>query len=178
MKNKLIPIVVISITLTAGCSSKNGRSKTENPINNESPTATQKSTKTASHVKIPNSNFYIIPPPGFAANATTGTITNGDGHPDILVMNIISGSTNEKFISELKAQVNKDSPDSWNEEKITLSGHEAIVYKAKTLAGQQYYLVFNDGYTSEMIVVNYDESDKAISNQLYEALKTVVIEKP
>ena len=52
MKNKLIPIVVISITLTAGCSSKNGRSKTENPINNESPTATQKSTKTASHVKI------------------------------------------------------------------------------------------------------------------------------
>jgi hypothetical protein len=92
-------------------------------------------------------------------------------------MNIISGSTNEKFISELKAQVNKDSPDSWNEEKITLSGHEAIVYKAKTLAGQQYYLVFNDGYTSEMIVVNYDESDKAISNQLLEALKTVVVEK-
>jgi len=51
------------------------------------------------------------------------------------------------------------------------------VYKAKTLAGQQYYLVFNDGYTSEMIVVNYDESDKAISNQLLEALKTVVVEK-
>lgn len=28
-----------------------------------------------------------------------------------------------------------------------------------------------------MIVVNYDESDKAISNQLLEALKTVVVEK-
>jgi len=42
---------------------------------------------------------------------------------------------------------------------------------------QKHYLVFNDGYTSEMIVVNYDESDKAISNQLLEALKTVVVEK-
>jgi hypothetical protein len=135
------------------------------------------SAKTPRHIRVPNSSLYIILPPGFAASEISGTITTEEGHPDFMVMKIISGTTPEKFFSEIKEQADKNFPRSWKEEKVLVSGHKAKIYQAKTLAGSQYYLAFTDGYTDEMIIANYDESDIATGKQVYEALKTVVVEK-
>lgn len=132
---------------------------------------------TERHVKIPNSNLYIIPPPGFSANELTGTITTEEGHPDILVMKIISGTTSEKIILDQKALADKEFPGSWKEDDITADGHTAKVYHIKSRFGTQYYFSFTDGHTDEMIIVNYDENDMATAKKLYEALKTVVTEK-
>ena len=176
MKKVFSTVVLGVLILFTSCSSDKNKStdKQEKPGNTS--TVTAKAAKTSAHIRVPNSHLYIIPPSGFAANELTGTITTEEGHPDILVMKIISGSTPEKLIGDLKTQADKDYPGSWKEENVSISGHQAKIYHSKGMAGAQYFLAFTDGYTDEMIIVNYDESDIATSKQLYEALKTVIFE--
>ena len=174
MQQRLFFAVLLFTFFFTACSAN--RNKTVPDAGTETPT-TPKSAKTAKHILVPNSHLYIIPPPGFAANEMTGTITTEEGHPDILVMKIISGTTAETVLGQLKVEADKSFPGSWKEEELLISGHKAKIYRSKGMAGSQYYLAFNDGYTDEMIVVNYDDKDPATSKQLYEALQTVVAEK-
>lgn len=167
------PVLLFAFFFTS-CSGN--RNKTAAEAGTETPTA-PKSAKTANHILVPNSHLYIIPPPGFAANEMTGTITTEEGHPDILVMKIISGTTPEIVLGQLKEEADKRSPGSWKEEELLVGGHKAKIYHSNGMAGPQYYLAFTDGYTDEMIVVNYDDGDPATGKQLYDALQTVVAEK-
>lgn len=172
---KLLIIGFIFTTLFSCGQKKSSEAKVENK--EEKSNAPVSSKITAKHIKIPNSNLYIIPPPGFAANATTGTITTGQQHADILIMKIIAGTTPEKIFSELKAQADKDYPGSWKQNSISVDGHMATIYQLKNIAGGQYYFTFNDGHTDEMIIANFEESEPATGRQIYEALRTVVVEK-
>ena len=164
------------ITFSA-CSSKKSKTTEEQKKSVDVPTEAPKMARTANHIKIPNSSLYIIPPAGFAANETTGTITTEEGHPDMLVMKFTNDISAGKIISDQKALADKEYPGSWKEDEIKAGGHLAKIYHIKSRFGTQYYFSFADGHSDEMIIVNYDENDMATAKQLYEALKTVVVEK-
>ncbi|OSZ81241.1 hypothetical protein CAP36_08400 [Chitinophagaceae bacterium IBVUCB2] len=132
---------------------------------------------TDKHVKIPNSSLYIIPPPGFAVDETSATLSETDGTAHFAQMNIISGYTKEKLFSDFKSEADKNFPGSWKEEPITVNGHTATIYRCKTAGYSQYFMSFTDGYADEMIIANYEEKDAATATAMYEALKTVLVKK-
>ena len=171
-----LPVLFFAILLAA-CSGNSTKQATDTGKEKTETTQGENPSKTVNHIKIPNSSLYIIPPSGFTANEMTGTITTEEGHPDILVMKIISGTTSDKIIADQKALADKEFPGSWKEDDKTTDGHTAKVYHIKSRFGTQYYFSFTDGHSDEMIIINYDENDMATSKQLYEALKTVVVEK-
>jgi hypothetical protein len=177
MKAIVIFYLLFFTVFFTACSSGNSNQPTDVGEKNTATVEVQKSVKTSKHIKIPNSNLYIIPPSGFAASEISGTITNEEGHPSVLVMKIVVGTTLATFFEQLKTQSDKDFPGSWKEEDVLIGEHKSKIYQAKTAAGSQYYLAFTDGYTDEMIIVNYDEKDIATSKLLFEALKTAVVEK-
>jgi len=136
--------------------------------------------KTAAHVQIPNSHLYIIPPEGFIENEVAGQLQKDSPNGIIssfMMMNIISGYTWEKYFAELKVDCEKNFPGFWKEEQINVSGHTATLYQYKNLGITQHYLCFSDNYSNEMIVANYDENDTTTGNEMYNAMKTVVVEK-
>lgn len=170
----LLPFFALSVLLfTSGCS-QNDNKKVE-PTSKSQPKPAV--VKTAAHVQIPNSHLYIIPPAGFAVNETAGTLRRGEEYANIIVMKIISGYTPEKYFAELKAEADKNFPGSWKQEDIIADGHNATLYQYKNAAIQQYYLAFTDGYTDEMIVASFEESEGSTGKQMYDAMKTVVVEK-
>ena len=128
-------------------------------------------------MQIPNSHLYIIPPAGFAVNEIAGSIGKGEEYANFGVMKIISGYTPEKYFSELKIEADKNFPGSWKQDDIIADGHKATIYQYKTAAFTQYYLAFTDGYTDEMIIANFEESEANTGKEMYEAMKTVVVEK-
>lgn len=166
----LLPLISIMFS----CSES--KKKTD-PEAGEKTAANVAATKTDRHVKIPNSHLFIIPPAGFVANETMGSLGKGEAYAHFGVMRIIAGTTPEKYFSELKAQADKDFPDSWKQEDIIADGHKATIYQYKNAAVLQHYLAFTDGYTDEMIVANFEESEAVTGKEMYEALKTVVVEK-
>ena len=132
---------------------------------------------TDKHVKIPNSSLYIIPPAGFAVDELSGTLAQTNGTAHYMQMQILAGYTKEKLFSEFKSEADKNFPGSWKEEAVSIAGHNATIYHNKTAAYSQYYMAFADGYTDEMIIANYEESEAATGKEMYEALKTVVVKK-
>ena len=170
----LIPVFIIDLL---SCS--NSKTKAEPQEQNETtPEKPATSVITDKHVKIPKSHLYIIPPAGFSANETLGTMGRGEEvYAHFIQMKIISGTTPEKFFSELKVQADKDYPGSWKQEDIIADGHKATLYQYKNAGVLQHYLAFTDGHTDEMIVANFVESEAAIGKEMYEAMKTVVVEK-
>ena len=132
---------------------------------------------TEQHAKIPNSNLYIIPPAGFTVDEASGTLGDADGTAHFMQMQIISGTTSEKLLSDFKSEADKNFPGSWKEDVVTVNGHKANIYSLKNVAYNQYILVFTDGYSDEMIIGNYEESEAAIGKEMFEALKTVIFKK-
>lgn len=132
---------------------------------------------TDKHVKIPNSSLYIIPPAGFAVDELSGTLAQTNGTAHYMQMQILAGYTKEKLFSEFKSEADKNFHGSWKEEAVSIAGHNATIYHNKTAAYSQYYMAFTDGYTDEMIIANYEESEAATGKEMYEALKTVVVKK-
>lgn len=170
----LIPSITLSILLfTSGCSQNDN--KKEEKVSN--PDSIPAAPKTTNHVQIPNSHLYIIPPAGFGVNEIAGTLGKGEEYAHFIMMNIISGTTPEKFFAELKADTDKNFPGSWKQENIIADGHKATIYKYRTAAFTQYYFAFTDGHTDEMIIANFEENESATGKQMYEAMKTVVVEK-
>lgn len=167
---QFINLIIFTALLTA-CN------HTESNNQNGNTAEPAKTIKTASHVKIPNSHLYIIPPAGFAVDELSGTLAQKEGTAHFMQMQILSGYTPEKLFSEIKTEADKNFPGSWKEEAVTVSGHTGTIYHSKTAAYSQYYFAFTDGYTDEMIIANYEEKDTATDKGIYEALKTVVAEK-
>ncbi len=132
---------------------------------------------TDKHVKIPNSSLYIIPPAGFAADGTSGTVAQTEGTAHYMQMQILSGETQESLFAKFKLEAEKNFPGSWKEEPITVNGHAAIICHSKSAGYSQYFMAFTDGYTEEMIIANFEEKDAATATAMYEALKTVVVKK-
>ena len=132
---------------------------------------------TEKHVKIPNSSLYIIPPAGFAADETSGTLAQTEGTAHYMQMQIFSGETQESLFAKFKSEADKNFPGSWKEEPITINGHAATICHCKSAGYSQYFMAFTDGYTDEMIIANYEEKDAATAKAMYEALKTVVVKK-
>jgi hypothetical protein len=164
------------IIIISSCSD----SKTKPQPQEQKETATEKPVAalvTDRHVKIPNSQLYIIPPAGFVVNEAMGNIGRGEEYAHFGVMKIISGTTPEKYFSELKAQADKDFPGSWKQEDIIADGHKATMYQYKNAGVLQHYLAFTDGYSDEMIMANFVESEAATGKEMYEAMKTVVVGK-
>ncbi|MGB3008381.1 MAG: hypothetical protein WBC06_17835 [Chitinophagaceae bacterium] len=166
-----LPVFIIGL-LSCGDNKTKSQPATKNDA-----TVAAASVKTAQHVKIPNSHLYIVPPAGFSVNETSGTLAKGEGYAHFLMMNLISGYTPEKYFAELKVQADKDFPGSWKQEDIIADGHKATIYQYKNAAILQHYLAFTDGYTDEMIIANFEESESATGKEMYEAMKTVVAEK-
>jgi hypothetical protein len=178
---KLVSPITLTIYLTclliiSSCSD----SKTKAQPGEQKETTTEKpdvSVITDKHVKIPNSQLYIIPPAGFAVEESSGTISETDGTAHFMQMQILSGYTPTSFFAMMKAEADKNFPGSWKEEPVTVNGHTATIYHSKTAAYMQYYFAFTDGYTDGMIIANYEEKDAATAKAMYEALKTVVATK-
>lgn len=176
MKMNLIKSVlfVSVIFATASCSSSDSQKKVEgNETNTKSEVVA--SAKTTKHIKIPGSSLYIIPPAGFIDNKTTGQLTKE--YSNFMRMQMFGDYTPQKYFDELKVQADKDFPGSWKEEKLTVDGHAASIYTYKTSAVIQYYLAFTDGYTDEMIIASFEETEMETGKEMYEALKTVIAEK-
>ena len=173
MKYLISSLVLSILLLTFGCSQNDN--KKEEPISKTEVKST--AVKTAAHVQIPNSHLYIIPPAGFSVSETAGTLGKGEEYAHFIMMNILSGATPEKFFAELKTEADKNFPGSWKQENIIADGHKATLYQYKTAGVMQHYLAFTDGYTDEMIIANFEESEAATGKQMYEAMKTVVVEK-
>lgn len=132
---------------------------------------------TDKHVKIPNSSLYIIPPAGFAVDELSGTLAQTNGTAHYMQMQILSGETQQSLFAKFKSEADKDFPGSWKEEAVSIAGQNATIYHNKTAAYSQYFMAFTDGYTDEMIIANYEESEAATGKEMYEALKTVVVKK-
>jgi hypothetical protein len=129
------------------------------------------------HLKVPNSHFYIIPPKDFSVNKISGTIVKANGYAHFIVLKIISGRTRQALLSELKADCNRRHPGAWQQNEAIIDGHKAITYLYKMGKIYQRYLLFTDGHTNEMLIANYEESEAADGNDMFEALKTVVVMK-
>ncbi|MEN9550033.1 MAG: hypothetical protein RIR12_2624 [Bacteroidota bacterium] len=132
---------------------------------------------TDKHLRIPNSNLYIIPPVGFAVEETPGTLAQTDGTAHFMQMQILSGYTPTSFFEMMKGEADKNFPGTWREESVTVNGHAAKIYHSKNAGYMQYFFVFTDGYTDGMIIGNYEEKDAATAKAMYEALKTVLVKK-
>ena len=177
MKKTIITPAVFFLLLSCNEAStgKTGNSGKEEIKTNA--TTAQASVITDKHVKIPNSHLYIIPPAGFVVNEVASKLGKGEDYAHFGMMKIFSGYTPEKYFTELKAQADKDFPGSWKQEDIIADGHKATIYLYKNAGVLQHYLAFTDGYTDEMIIANFIESEAATGKAMYEALKTVVKEK-
>jgi hypothetical protein len=132
---------------------------------------------TDKHVKIPNSQLYLIPPTGFTVDDLSGTVAQKNGTAHFMQMQILSGYTQKSFFETMKTEAEKNFPGSWKEEPITVNGHAATICRCKTAGYSQYFMAFTDGYTDEMIIANYEEKDMTTAIAMYEALKTVVVKK-
>ncbi|MGB2703713.1 MAG: hypothetical protein WBC81_08605 [Chitinophagaceae bacterium] len=132
---------------------------------------------TEKHVKIPNSSLYIIPPAGFTADELTGTLAQTTGTAHFMQMQIITGHKPGSLFATMKTEADKNFPGSWKEEAITIGEHTATIYHSKTAAYSQYYLAFTDGYTDQMLIANFEDSEAATGKEMYEAMKTVVVKK-
>ena len=136
---------------------------------------------TDNHVRVPNSNLYIIPPAGFVAETSSGTIrkhSEDDYSANFLVMKFLSGYTNEKYLAELKTESEKKYPGVWKEEKVEINGHAATICKHKTMEMVTgYHVYFTDGYTDETLAAFYDDKDEQTGNEMNKALKTLVAKK-
>lgn len=173
-------------TAIAGClfctsfiySCSDGKAKTQPEEQKNNPIDKQDaSIITEQHVRIPNSSLYIIPPPGFTVDEASGTLGDAGGTAHFMQMQIISGTTSEKLLSDFKSEADKNFPGSWKEDAVIVNGHKANIYSLKNAAYNQYILLFTDGYSDEMIIGNYEESEAAIGKAMFEALKTVIFKK-
>lgn len=172
-----LPFICFGITFIISSCSGN-KTKTQREEKKETtPEKPAASILTDKHVKIPNSSLYIIPPAGFAVDELSGTLAQTNGTAHYMQMQILAGYTKEKLFSEFKSEADKNFPGSWKEEAVSIAGHNATIYHNKTAAYSQYYMAFADGYTDEMIIANYEESEAATGKEMYEALKTVVVKK-
>lgn len=171
---------ITALTMCISCTliiSSCSDSKTKAPQEGEKETAVEKpetAVITEKHVKIPNSRLYIIPPAGFAIDNLSGTLAEANGTAHYMQMQIVSGETQQSLFAKFKSEADKNFPGSWKEESVTINGHTATIYHAKTAAYSQYFLAFTDGYSEEMIIANYEEKDMATAT-MYEAFKTVVV---
>ncbi len=177
MKKLLFSSLVLAMLMLTACGGKSDKPKdeTENTDKEKAETGAEKGNKTAQHVKVPETNLYIIPPAGFAVDTLTQQLSNG--YPNFMRMRFLSGYTIDNFFSGLKKQAEIDFPGSWKEDKFTVQGHEAIIFTYKNAAVIQYYLVFPDHFSEDMILATHEEKDMATGKDMYAALKTVVVEK-
>ncbi len=166
-------ILSCSLIFLVACSNNQNKSEAKN----EKPEKKSSQGVTKEHVKIPGSDLYIIPPPGFAVNETIGNLGKGEEYANFIYMNLNNAYTLEKFFGELKTQADKDFPGSWKQEDIIADGHTATLYHYKNAGAMQYYLAFTDGHSDEMIIANFLESEAATGKEMYEAMKTVVVKK-
>jgi len=173
---QLITIILLLI-VSISCKEKSENKSAADIQETAEPKATNTGTKTANHIQIPNSQLYIIPPVGFAADELSGTLAQTEGTAHFMQMQILSGYTPASFFAMMKAEADKTFPGSWKEEAVTVNGHTAIIYHSKTAAFMQYYFAFTDGYTDGMIIANYEEKHAATGTAMKEAMKTVVAEK-
>ena len=172
-----LPFICFGITFIIFSCSGN-KTKTQREEKKETtPEKPAASILTDKHVKIPNSSLYIIPPAGFAVDDLSGTLAQTNGTAHYMQMQILSGETQHSLFAKFKSEADKSFPGSWKEEAVSIAGHNATIYHNKTAAYSQYYMAFADGYTDEMIIANYEESEAATGKEMYEALKTVVVKK-
>lgn len=172
-----LPFICFGITFIIFSCSGN-KTKTQREEKKETtPEKPAASILTDKHVKIPNSSLYIIPPAGFAVDDLSGTLAQTNGTAHYMQMQILSGETQHSLFAKFKSEADKSFPGSWKEEAVSIAGHNATIYHNKTAAYSQYYMAFADGYTDEMIIANYEESEVATGKEMYEALKTVVVKK-
>lgn len=161
----------------AGCSS--GDEKKSDKKESEKPAEAGKIT--ANHIKLPYSNMYIVPPAGFALDTMLHMLQkySDNGYSaNFTPMQLFMGKTAASMISELKTESEKKTPGAWTEEEVTVSGHPAKICSYGVLGSvKQYYLYFTDGSTNDMLVANYDSKNGATGKQMFNAMKTVVIEK-
>ena len=174
---KQLSTIILLLIVSISCKEKGVHKSTNDTHESAGPKVTNTVTKTDRHVKIPNSSLYIIPPAGFAVEETSATLTETDGTAYYMQMQILSGETKQSLFAKFKSEADKNFPGSWKEEAITVNGHTATIYHSKNTAFNQYYLAFTDGYTDEMIIANYEEKNSATGKSMYEAMKTVVVEK-
>lgn len=132
-------------------------------------------TITDKHVAIPGSSIYIIPPAGYAVNNTTMQLSNGTSN--FMMMKMVSGYTPETYLKELQADCEKNFPGGWQREEITSGKIKFAICRYQTAAFMQYYLVFTDPVSNEMVVVNFDEKDYDAALAIRAALKTAVIKQ-
>lgn len=146
----------------------------DKPAVTKSENEKQPSSKTSAHIQVPGSQLYLIPPPGFANNSTSGQIEKEDA--TIMMMKFVAGNTPETFLAELKVQSEKDYPGYWKEESINAGGHPAKIYQYKSFGLSQHYLFFTDGSTDEILVARFEENDDQTAEALYQSLKTTVLD--
>ena len=172
-----LPFICFGITFIIFSCSGN-KTKTQREEKKETtPEKPAASILTDKHVKIPNSSLYIIPPAGFAVDDLSGTLAQTNGTAHYMQMQILSGETQHSLFAKFKSEADKSFPGSWKDEAVSFAGHNATIYHNKTSSYSQYYMAFADGYTDEMIIANYEESEVATGKEMYEALKTVVVKK-
>lgn len=176
---KIVDAIVVCFSCTILIISCSGNNTKAQPQTQKEMVAgnTPSNVITKLHIKVPNSHFYIIPPKEFSVNKISGTVVKANGYAHFLVMKIISGPTRQALLSELKADCDKNHPGAWQQEDAIIDGHKATIYQYKMGAIYQRYLMFTDGHTNEMLLANYEESEAADGNDMFEALKTVVVMK-
>jgi hypothetical protein len=177
-KNILSYIFLLSLIAAVACSGNDSTIVEKESATNKklSPPAI----RTAGHMKVPGSNLFIVPPAGFETNTTTyQLVKNDDKYIYSANFIIMFGTIN---LADYFASIKKDSeakfPGVWKEEALDLGGHNAKICRFQAqegIKGCQIY--FTDGSSEKMIIGFYDEKDAITGDEMYEALKTVVIEE-
>lgn len=112
---------------------------------------------TEKHVKIPNSSLYIIPPAGFAADETSGTLAQTEGTAHYMQMQIFSGETQESLFAKFKSEAEKQSDGNNKTES------KADTARMASFPGTAIYIQLPKGFVwNETAMGFYKEEDGSV----------------
>ncbi len=175
MKNYLI---TASLIFFMACNNSPSAGRQENELQKET---AQVPAVTDKHILIPYSSLYIIPPAGFEVEELTNMLTKTEEKSysaNFVPMTIVTGTTIEKMISEVKAESEKNYPGVWQQEELIVSGAPALLCRYQAVPGiKMYHLYFKDKWKDRSLIANYDEKDETTGAAMKEAMKTVVVKE-
>ena len=140
---------------------------------------------TEKHISIPDTKFYIVPPPGFTLNSTTkfleseGRSIKTDAgyintYPPLFLAVKPSESTESQF-ENIKTLTDSKYPGLWVKENVEVGGNPATLYRYEKIAGvKAWHLVFADA-NLQSLMATYDEADDETGEAMKAALKTVIV---
>jgi hypothetical protein len=159
--SKLFPLLFLLLSFNAGA---------QMPAPLRAAVSNERST---SHVNIPGTRLYIVPPPGFTVSNRFAGLEKG-ANSMVTVMDLVGGNyyTNAKTFSKEKFASSGIEVFEYRELKVN-------GYRAKYVSMQgdpltrTYALVFGDSTFSTMIMCVYGAEDTATGAQIIAALNTI-----